>query len=196
MPTKFPFTSEGCNKATAYLKKHSIPVYNQLDGWGIVGKANTHAGEPIQGFIGAFEFLSNFYKSSFVYDSRTWRTVEHAYQAFKSEDHDVQEGIRELLSPGKAKRAGKEVVMRDDFEEHKDHLMWMLVFQKFSQNKALRTALLDTGECEIIEVNDWHDQYWGACYCTLCEDFDKPNQNRLGMTLMNVRKAFQDETLQ
>ena len=40
--------------------------------------------------------------------------------------------------------------------------------------------LLDTGDTELIEGNNWHDTFWGVC--------KGKGQNNLGKILMEVRK--------
>jgi ribA/ribD-fused uncharacterized protein len=129
-----------------------------------------------------------------------WTTVEHAYQAFKTDNKEDQEAIRLTKSPGKAKRMGAKVTLRETFHEHKVQLMKILIKCKFVQNPEVTELLLATGFCDIVEVNTWHDQFWGACYCTLCEDNGDENQNTLGKILVEVRtelrelKEFYDET--
>lgn len=62
--------------------------------------------KEIKEFSNQYRFLSNFYPSPFTIDDRSWKTVEHYYQAMKSIDIHEQEKIRKLKSPGEAKRYG------------------------------------------------------------------------------------------
>ncbi len=51
-----------------------------------------------------FRFLSHFWPAAFVLDNESWPTVEHFYQAQKSDDPDYRAAVRAAVSPGLAKR--------------------------------------------------------------------------------------------
>ena len=53
----------------------------------------------------------------------TYPTVEHAYQAAKTLDEDGRKAILEAPTPGKAKRMGRKVRMRPDWEDVKLSVM-------------------------------------------------------------------------
>jgi len=137
-------------------------------------------------FKDEFEFLSNFYPTPFIWKNRTWPTVEHAFQASKSRNSYYEEIIRKAKSPATAKKIGKRVVLREDWEEIKVLLMTELVLLKFEQNLDLRNRLLDTGLAELVEGNYWHDNFWGDCFCSKCKNVK--GQNMLGIILMEVRE--------
>lgn len=139
----------------------------------------------IDSFDGINEFLSNFYilnKSQLLYDveypSIYYNSVEAAFQAAKSKNYMDRLLISKLDSPGKAKRQGRALQLREDWESVKDGYMKDYLLQKFSY-KDLKEKLLNTGDAKLIEGNNWGDTYWGVC--------NGIGENRLGILLMEVR---------
>ena len=84
----------------------------------------------IESFRGGYSFLSNFVGSIFI-NGKLWPTVEHAYQAAKTLNPLEQEAVRCCTTPGKAKRMGRKVTLRADFDAHKQRIMEKLVRMKF-----------------------------------------------------------------
>lgn len=83
------------------------------------------------------------------------------------------------LTPSEAKKAGREVTLRPDWESVKDGIMRDILLHKFQQNPDLKKKLLDTGEKYLEETNYWKDTYWGVC--------EGVGYNHLGKLLMSVR---------
>ncbi len=137
----------------------------------------------IDSFTGKYEFLSNFYEVPITYENVIWPTSEHAYQAMKTTSRIEQDMIRKLSSPGKAKRAGQQLKIRSDWDEVKDQIMFEIILAKFEQNIELMTWLVETGNAEIIEGNNWGDVYWGV-------DVELGGQNKLGKILMKIREIL------
>lgn len=139
----------------------------------------------IDRFDGKYAFLSNFFDSEIVDDDNIhYPTVEHYFQAMKTTDKAERFDIAVQPTPGKAKRKGRHVVLRSDWEKIKDSVMLEGLRQKFSK-EPFRTLLLDTGDSLLEEGNTWHDNYWGICYCVNCQDV--MGKNHLGKLLMQVR---------
>jgi ribA/ribD-fused uncharacterized protein len=136
----------------------------------------------ITAFQGAHRFLSNFWPAPVVYDGSEYPSVEHAYQAAKTLDPAWREKIWTAIQPGAAKRLGKQVPMRADWEQVKVDVMRDLVFQKFAPGTALAAQLLATGDAMLIEGNTWGDRFWGVC--------GGSGENHLGRLLMEVRAAL------
>ena len=132
----------------------------------------------IRKFIGEFTFLSNFYPSPVKFEGQTFPTVEHAFQAAKTQDQAERDIILRCHNPSRAKRKGRQVCLRPDWEEVKENVMLGLLRQKF-KGRALRNELLITGDAQLIEGNNWGDTYWGVC--------NGQGKNRLGILLMRVR---------
>jgi N-glycosidase YbiA len=125
-------------------------------------------------------FLSNFYPVQIKMDDIFYPSLEHAYQASKTLDEDERLMIRFASTPGKAKRMGKEITIRQDWDKVKVGIMKKLLEQKFSK-PALKKMLLETGDEEIIEGNEWGDTFWGIC--------NGEGSNILGKLLMEIRNA-------
>lgn len=139
-------------------------------------------------FFNEYYFLSNFYPSIIDYDGMEYPTVEHAYQAAKTDDPTQREMIKSLVRPGDAKKAGKIVSLRQGWSRIKVDIMYDLVHQKFQRYPDLRAKLLATHPYKLIEGNTWHDNFWGNCTCHRCVKIE--GQNRLGFLLMNVRELI------
>lgn len=135
-------------------------------------------------FDGEYAFLSNFYPS-FITDEDyiTYPTVEHYFQAMKTLDKGVRFYIAIQATPGKAKRLGRRLDLRPDWEFIKDSIMEEALRIKFS-NPKLRKALLDTGDEYLEEGNTWGDQYWGVC--------NGVGKNKLGKLLMKIRQEIKE----
>lgn len=141
----------------------------------------------IQEFKDEFRFLSNFYSSPVKVDGILYPTAEHAYQAQKTLDENRRREIANLPSPGAAKKEGRKLLLRKDWEYIKFSVMYRVVLNKFRQNSLLAKMLLETKDIWLVEGNRWGDEIWGKCL--------KKNQgdNWLGRILMLVRSQLQEE---
>lgn len=128
----------------------------------------------------AFHFLSNFYAAPVVYEGMEYPTSEHAYQAAKTLDIIQRQNVADQPTPALAKRYGKAVSMRPNWDEIKVRVMCEIVDAKFTQNPKLAEMLLATEDAELVEGNTWGDTYWGVC--------DGVGENWLGKILMGVRE--------
>ena len=143
----------------------------------------------IDKFIDEEFFLSNFYIHTIIYKGKEYKTVEHAYQASKAMNESEHEWIRNMDTPGKAKKNGLKVHLRKDWEEIKLDLMIELVRIKFS-DPELAKKLINTKNYLLVEGNYWHDNFWGDCICVKCREIE--GQNHLGQILMKVRQEIID----
>ena len=125
-------------------------------------------------FDGKYAFLSNFYHAPFTYDGIEYPTNEHFFQAMKT--------------LGKAKRMGRQVQLRKDWEEVKYTVMRVGVERKFDAHPELASKLIATSDCILIEGNSWHDNTWGSCFCPKCAAI--AGKNWLGEILMERRKEL------
>jgi len=141
----------------------------------------------IKEFQGQYRFLSNFWLCTVPLDGETYPSVEHAFQAAKTKNDLERRRIRLAATPGEAKRLGRYIRLRGDWEESKIGLMDYLVMQKFHLHPELGKLLLQTGTEELQEGNYWGDKYWGVDLKT------GVGENHLGKILMNVRKTIKQE---
>lgn len=144
----------------------------------VVDPSGGAAPQVIDRFTGRWAFLSNYAPAVVRLDGQEYPTVEHAYQAAKTRDVAVRMAVARAADPDEAKRLGRLHLDRGDWAEVKVAVMRDLVEQKF-RHRTLRDLLLSTGPAEIIEGNDWGDDFWGVC--------GGRGQNRLGLILMAVR---------
>ena len=135
-------------------------------------------------------FLSNFYESKIEFEGIVYPTNEHFFQAMKTLDIDERRAIANALTPGKAKRMGRRVTLRSDWEEVKDEVMFLGLCLKFADDQ-LADWLLETGDEELVEGTTWHDNEWGNCTCEKCKNI--PGKNKLGKLLMKVRGMIKEE---
>lgn len=140
--------------------------------------------QTISSFSGDYSFLSNFYPCEISYQGLTFGSVEHAFQASKTLDVSQKLQIWTTLTPGKAKRLGKRVTLRPDWNLLRLDVMLDLIRLKFAQ-EPLKELLLNTGSSILIEGNNWNDCFWGVC--------NGVGENKLGEILMQVRTEINQE---
>ena len=116
----------------------------------------------IDRFDGEYFFLSNFSASPFRIDYILFPTMEHYFQANKADNQNDYLHIAYAPTPGEAKRLGRKIQLRPDWEKIKDSVMLTGLRKKFA-DPELRNLLLATGDEELIEGNYWGDTYWGVC---------------------------------
>ena len=139
----------------------------------------------IDSFNNEYAFLSNFYEAPVEWEGITYPSNEHAFQAAKSLNPARRLEVAAADTPGKAKRMGRNLHLRSDWEEVKYDIMHEIVLAKFHQHTDLAEALLDTGDAELIEGNWWNDTTWGVC--------NGIGKNWLGKILMKVREQLKFE---
>lgn len=143
-------------------------------------------------FKGAYAFLSNFYRWPVVYGANVYPTLEHAFQAAKTDNPPEKARILAAVTPGEAKRLGRAVTLRADWEDMKVEIMGALVARKFSvANSELVETLKLTGDDYLVEGNAWHDSFWGVCFCDSCLGI---GENMLGKLLMARRVICQEQS--
>lgn len=135
----------------------------------------------IDSFRGKYFFLSNFYKAPVIYDGLQYHSNETAFQAQKTLD-ERRRLFFIKVDPSRAKRLGRSLSLREDWEDIKDKIMYDICMAKFTQNLDLKQKLLDTKNEELVEGNDWGDCYWGKC--------NGKGENKLGKILMTIRKEL------
>lgn len=131
----------------------------------------------IKELTGKYRFLSNFFSCFVTYEGVEYPSVENAYQAAKCKDVEDRPFFL-TCKASEAKRRGRVICMRSDWDEIKLRVMEELVRQKFSI-EPLKSKLQSTAPDEIQEGNWWGDFYWGTV--------NGVGENHLGKILMEVR---------
>ncbi len=138
----------------------------------------------ISEFRGRWTRFSNYAVCSIWFEGHIYNSVEHAYQAAKTLDEDQRRSIRYLATANQAKKAGRAVILRPDWEQVKVEVMWTLLREKFSQEPD-HSTLLSSGDEQLVEGNWWGDKFWGQCPLGVGE-------NWLGYLLMQVRQEIEE----
>ena len=102
---------------------------------------------PIYEFQGTERFLSNFYPCKIIYHGEEYTNVEAAFQAAKTLDAYARVPFQKngiCADPSKAKRQGRKLDLRPDWEDVKEDIMLDLLRIKF-RNPELAGMLLATG---------------------------------------------------
>ena len=141
--------------------------------------------QAFQGTISKFTyeyyFLSNFYMVDVWFAGIKFRNSEAAFQAMKC--INPKDRIRFAnLYPSEAKKLGRSIELRPDWEQVKEELMFKICYAKFSQNSTLRDKLIETHPKYLEEGNDWNDRYWGVS--------NGAGLNKLGWILMKLREHY------
>lgn len=132
----------------------------------------------IASFTEDYRFLSNFYA-----DTPRGTTLEHHYQAAKTDDPEWAARIMLARTPNDAKKLGRRCPMRDSWDEERLTVMLVLLRMKFSDTR-LTKKLLKTKNAKLVEGNTWGDTYWGV--------YKNEGQNHLGRLLMQVRTELRE----
>lgn len=126
-------------------------------------------------------FLSNMYECDVCYEGIIFSSAEAAFQAAKCADKDEMYSFIGL-NGYEAKRKGRTVKLRKDWNDKRVEIMYDIVKSKFTLNPSLRIKLLNTGDKKLIEGNTWGDTFWGVC--------NGVGKNYLGKILMKVRSEL------
>jgi ribA/ribD-fused uncharacterized protein len=118
------------------------------------------------------------------FEGITYPTVEHAYQSAKTTDMNERRRIAGIKEPGEAKKAGRALKYRADWDEVKFKVMEECLRYKFTQHPELGEKLLATEDAELIEGNTWGDTIWGVS--------NGVGENRLGKLLMQIRQELKE----
>jgi hypothetical protein len=140
-----------------------------------------HDENNIKGFFGDFRYLSNFEECEVYFEGVLYPSTEAAYQAAKSLNPEIRKKFLGLPA-NQTKKLGREIKIREDWEDVKYDVMSSIVFDKFYRHLHLRKLLLETGDKYIEETNHWKDVYWGVC--------NGEGKNNLGKILIAIREFW------
>lgn len=143
------------------------------------------AAKTIREFRGRHSWLSNYAPAKVTYQSITYPTVEHAFQAAKTLDVWERKKIAAEPTAGQAKRHGRSLTLRPDWEGAKVGIMLKLLRKKFAPGGMLAVNLEETGDAVLEEGNRWGDTFWGVCLGA--PPSATRGHNMLGKLIMQVR---------
>ena len=131
----------------------------------------------IKHFNRKYFFLSNFYECPVFYEGLVYNSSEAAFQAAK-----ILYGREYFtkMNPPAAKKEGRRVNLREDWEEIKMGVMYDVCYAKFAYNPRLKEKLLKTGDKHLEEANHHGDRIWGTV--------DGEGENNLGKILVQLRQ--------
>lgn len=161
-----------------------------------------HRSKRADAEIGA-ECFSQWFDVGFTLDGARYATAEHWMMAEKARLFGDAERLGRILqakSPGEAKALGREVLGFEQsiWQAARETIVLRGNLAKFSQNAALSTYLLGTGERVLVEASP-RDAVWGAGLTRDCSDAERPENwpglNLLGFALMRVRAALAQEAV-
>ena len=131
-----------------------------------------------------WNWLSNFAAADFLdTDARAWPTVEHWYQAGKPTDPAAAERIRLADTPHEARRLGRAMSCRPDWDRCKVSRMAEGLLLRFAPGHPDTARLVGTGERPLHHATPWGrhgDPFWGI-------GREGAGANRLGRMLETVR---------
>ena len=138
-------------------------------------------------FRGEYAFLSNFYdrNKKFTYKGMSFTNSEAAFQSQKCLERE-KEFVG--LKPSESKKLGRKVLLRDDWNEVRNDVMYDVCKAKFTQDHQLLLNLLLTGDRELVEGKH-HDDYWGMVW----KGGKWVGENNLGIVLMKLRDDLKKE---
>ena len=113
--------------------------------------------------FGNLGYLANYSHHGFYKDGVFYKTAEHYYQASKFNDLEIKNKIINSSTPKEASMIGRDVNNKriDNFKNYKLDVMFEAVYLKFSQNKDIRTKLIETRNQTIREMTV-KESFWGV----------------------------------
>lgn len=141
-------------------------------------------GVAIYGFYDEYRYLSNFHVCEVKLDGKLYMSSEAAFMAEKTFNEYEKLWFVGDVTPSKAKRLGKEVTLRPDWEYYRVAAMMKVLIAKFTQNQDLYDLLVSTDKYYLEETNNWKDEFWGVDFSS------KVGYNMLGKCLMAVRDSI------
>ncbi|MBR6400378.1 MAG: NADAR family protein [Firmicutes bacterium] len=145
--------------------------------------------------------FSQWFKSSFEYEGRTYCCMEQfmmAHKAILFKDEKTLDEIMKTFDPAQIKSLGRKVKNFDEklWDEYKFSIVYTGNLAKFSQNPDLKSFLLGTKDKVLAEASPY-DGIWGIKMSADDENAEKPvkwrGTNLLGFALMQVRDELSKE---
>jgi len=142
--------------------------------------------------------LSQWQSAPFTLEGVRYFSAEQYMMAEKARlfgDEAAHRAILAASSPTQIKRLGREVrgFTQSEWDNERERIVYQGNVAKFSQNDALRSFLLNTGDKVLVEASP-HDRVWGIGLSEQEKAARNPllwkGKNLLGFILMRVRAEF------
>ena len=130
-------------------------------------------------FEDEYEFLSNAFHSP-IEDSSSETVYDNVEEAYALAMYQFEDEILGLPS------GNTPDYILEKIENKRYTIMLELVKQKFWVHKDLSEKLAQTGDAILLNGNMSHDNYWGSCFCSPCQNL--ASTNYLGQILEKVRE--------
>lgn len=150
-------------------------------------------------FKGERDVLSNFFPCTLIWKGAEYPSAEHIYQAEKAVMNNRPDIAAEIVGTEtalEAKKVGKKVYTKDNWEVENQQLMYKVLENKVNQLKVVRDTLLSKKDEMIVEAVPY-DYLWGSGLtktATRNTDPSKwPGKNMLGQMWMSIREELEQE---
>lgn len=100
--------------------------------------------------VGEYAFMSNDYPVLIILDNKVWYNAESIYQSYRAEDDMSKSLIRELPYRN-IKDYESYFTPREDWENIKDEVLYLITMEKFTQHEDLAKKLIATGDVKILD---------------------------------------------
>lgn len=151
-----------------------------------------------------YGYMSNFYKSAFVFNNIQFICSEQYFmymkcKMFNDNNEELKNKILKETSVTNIKRLGRLVKNYNDkiWDENRYNIMKQGLLLKFTQNVNLKDKLLKTGKKILYEASK-NDKLWGIGYyasdALKLNDTTKYGSNLLGKCLMEVRDELNNKS--
>ena len=134
----------------------------------------------ISSFKGKYDFLSNRYGCSFIWQGISYNNVESAFHASKYTDEAERKALSRM-SADKVVMKCRDCIPSKEWEECKLEIMESILWAKFDQNPSLKKRLIETDGYILINGNNKHETYWSI------DLYSWKGENHLGKILMTIR---------
>ena len=150
-------------------------------------------------FKGQYEFLDPAYYCLAEYDGELYNSAEAAFLAAPFDSAYFRSMFRNPVLPiWRARQLAKKLQRRHDWTPALSiEIMRQITLDKFRRSPNLRSLLLATRDELIVAENNWHEQFWGCCTCSIRPgkygrraSCSVPGCNHLGEALMSVREQL------
>lgn len=191
------FAKDICEAVDIFWKRHDVSECHLIDddldeiningekkivNSSLYGEFKNKNFEPnmIKEFKDEYAWLSNFYLCKIIINGLQYPSVEHAFQAQKSNDPNWKIYCRETINPDKLKIVSKKIDLIENWNNIRESIMFECLKQKFNQ-EPFKTKLIATKNMRIQEGNTWGDKFWVVDLNT------GKGENRLGLMIEKIR---------